>query len=372
MPNDTQLATDMLLLAKLETLSIQHRELSTQLEDSEIASKPARLIEINKTLAKLSRLVEPYRRYLDLDRQLAEAQTLADDSAQEAEMRELARVEADELRTRRNELLEEIKSAIVTGSEAEIAGVIVEIRAGVGGDEAALFARDLMELYTRFAGRHGWRVETISFSPGELGGMKEVILGVKGEGCYAALAFEGGVHRVQRVPATETQGRIHTSTATVAVMPEANFTQVQIDWDKDVEEMVSCAGGPGGQNVNKVASAVQLRHKATGIEVKMRDERSQHKNRDKARRLLLARVSEHYLNEERAKRAGQRKSMVGTGDRSEKIRTYNFPQNRCTDHRIGYTMNNLGDLMQGNLDDLVSALQTHEKQTRLADLDAWM
>ena len=228
-----------------------------------------------------------------------------------------------------------MKTALVTGEDAAISSVILEIRAGTGGDEAALFAGDLYDMYQRYCEKHGFKVEVMDASPSDLGGFKEVILNIKGEGVYQQLGYEGGGHRVQRVPETETQGRIHTSAATVAVLPEPEEVDVQIDWEKDVVEHVSRAGGPGGQNVNKVSSAIRLEHLPTGITVSMRDEKSQHKNRAKARRVLISRVYDHYhAGAAVAARRQPPKNMIGSGDRSQRIRTYNFPQNRCTDHRI--------------------------------------
>jgi peptide chain release factor 1 len=248
-----------------------------------------------------------------------------------------------------------------------IDSVIMEVRAGTGGEEAALFARDLYNMYMKYADRRKWKVEQISFSATGTGGFREVIFGVKGEGVWSELGYEGGGHRVQRVPQTESQGRIHTSAATVAVLPEPQEIDIQIN-PNDVVEHVSRAGGPGGQNVNKVSSAIKLDHIPTGISVNMRDEKSQHKNRAKAWRVLRSRIYEHYHSKERAERDLKRKAMIGSGDRSGKIRTYNFPQNRVTDHRINLSLYNLDRIIAGDMDELIAALKDYDRQQRLKNL----
>jgi peptide chain release factor 1 len=256
----------------------------------------------------------------------------------------------------------------VTSEDAAISSVILEIRAGTGGDEAALFGRSLYDMYLHYCEKKGFTVETLDVSPSELGGFKEIILNVKGTGVYQCLEYEGGGHRVQRVPVTETQGRIHTSAATVAVLPEPEEIDIKIDWEKDVIEHVSRAGGPGGQNVNKVSSAIRLEHVPTGLTVSMRDEKSQHKNRAKARRVLMSRVYDMTVQAQRSHRDATRRNMIGSGDRSQRIRTYNFPQNRCTDHRINLDLYSLDRIMQGDMDELIEALQKHDLQERLKQL----
>ena len=238
--------------------------------------------------------------------------------------------------------------------------VIMEIRAGTGGEEAALFARDLYDMYTKYAEDRKWRIEQLDFNATEMGGFREVIFSVKGEGVWSQLHYEGGGHRVQRVPQTESQGRIHTSAATVAVLPEPKEVDIQINPD-DVVEHVSRSSGPGGQSVNKLSSAVKLEHIPTGITISMQDEKSQHKNRAKAWRVLRSRVYEHFQSQKRAERDSKRRSMIGSGDRSQKIRTYNYPQNRVTDHRIGLSLYNLDSILEGDLDTVIKNLEDHER-----------
>ncbi|RJP35222.1 MAG: PCRF domain-containing protein [Phycisphaerales bacterium] len=355
------------LLTKLSELSERYGDLLGQMNDPAVASNPARTAEIGKELGRLRRLVDPYRSLRTVRDQLDSATALMADRSQDPDLRELAEEEAAELRGRYDQMLEDLKERIVMDDDSAIQSVILEIRAGTGGEEAALFVRDLYEMYLRFCERRGLRVEVLDQSGADSGGLKEVVLSVKGERVYRMLGYEGGGHRVQRVPQTEAQGRIHTSAATVAVLPEPEEINIEINWEKDVEEFVSRAGGPGGQNVNKVSSAIRLVHKETGITVSMRDEKSQHKNRAKGRRLMLSRVYDHYRSKEVAARDSARRTMIGSGDRSQRIRTYNFPQNRVTDHRINQDFN-LERVIEGDLDDLVEALQTHDKEQRLKSL----
>jgi peptide chain release factor 1 len=356
------------LLRRLDELSQRWDEVTRAMNDPANATSPTRLVALSKERGKLSRLVEPYRSYRRVLDEMAESREIARDSTQDEELRELATEELARLETRREELLERLKEAFVTGDDAAIGSVILEIRAGTGGNEAALFARDLYGMYARYCERQGLKVEVLEASPSELGGFKEVVLSIKGEEAYRKLGYESGGHRVQRVPETESQGRIHTSAATVAVLPEPEEVDVKIDWDRDVEEYVSRAGGPGGQNVNKVSSAIRLVHRPTGITVSMRDEKSQHKNRAKARRLMKSRVYDHHLHAQQNERAAERKTLIGSGDRSQRIRTYNFPQNRCTDHRINLDLYSLDRVIMGEMDELVSALQDYDKEQRLKNL----
>jgi peptide chain release factor 1 len=356
------------VIAKLNELRRRYDELSVEMSQRSVAGDPARLTELAKEHGRLRRIVEPYLAYERLVNQAAEARELVADPTTDAELRALAEAEIGELEVQAEAQFGYISGLLVAGDDAAIDSVIVEIRAGTGGEEAALFARDLCDAYQRYAERMGFKVEVLDASPTDLGGFREVVLNVKGEGVYQHFGYEGGGHRVQRVPKTEAQGRIHTSAATVAVLPEPQEVDVRIDWDKDVVEHVSRAGGPGGQNVNKVSSAIRLEHVPTGITVSMRDEKSQHKNRAKARRILLTRVYEQQMQSRQSERDRARKTMVGSGDRSQRIRTYNFPQNRCTDHRIHLDLYSLDRIMLGELEPLIEALQEQDKRERLAAL----
>ena len=355
--------TNAPVLKKLAELDARCVEINQQICDPEISQDVNKLIPLTKEQGKLMPLVSRYRQYRDITSQLEDARAMLDDP----EMKEMAAAEIESLTTQQEQLLEDIKNTLVMADDAAIDSVIMEIRPGTGGDEASLFAGDLNEMYKRYADKQGWKVETMDFSGTEMGGIREVTLNIKGPGVWAQLGYEGGGHRVQRVPETESQGRVHTSAATVAVLPEPEEVDIEINPD-DMIENVSCAGGPGGQNVNKVASAIRLEHVPTGIVVSMRDERSQHKNRAKAYRILKTRLYEYYQNKADAERSSARKSMIGSGDRSQRIRTYNFPQNRLTDHRINLSLYSLDKIMMGELDDVIAAMQDYDKQQRLENL----
>ncbi len=359
---------DERLLARLEELSLRSEDLNEQLCDPAVSSNPIKLVSITKEIGRLRRLVDPYRLLRKMRIELTDAQAITLDKTQDDDIREMASMEVDELTPQSDALLEKLKSLIVTDDDAAINSIIMEIRAGTGGDEAALFARDLYNMYQRYCEKKKFTVEVLDISGSDVGGFKDIVLNIKGEEVYRYLGYESGGHRVQRVPDTETQGRIHTSAATVAVLPEPEEINITIDWDKDVDEFVSRAGGPGGQNVNKVSSAIKLQHKETGITVSMRDDKSQHKNRSKARRIMKTRLYDHFQKIGDDERSAARKTMVGSGDRSQRIRTYNFPQNRLTDHRIRLDLHSLDKVIQGEMDQLIDALQTHDKEQRLQNI----
>jgi peptide chain release factor 1 len=356
------------LLSKLQEISDHYDALNEQLSDPAVASNAVRIVSINKELGRLRRLVLPFRELRDVATQLEDTRAVIAEGAADPEMVELAEAERTALETRHGELFNHLKELMVNDEDAAIISIIMEIRAGVGGEEAALFARDLFTMYLRYCERKGLSVEILDQSGSDKGGLKEVVMNIKGPEVFRLLGYEGGGHRVQRVPETEAQGRIHTSAATVAVLPEPEEINIDINWETDVEEFVSRAGGPGGQNVNKVSSAIRLVHKTTGLTVNMRDEKSQHKNRAKARRLLLTRLYDHFRHAADAERRTTKRAMIGSGDRSERIRTYNFPQNRMTDHRIGLDLHYLDRILQGDLDELIGALQTYDTEQRLKAL----
>lgn len=351
------------IIAKLDELEQRYSSIEDQILDPAISSDHSKLIPLTKEQAKLRPVISLYRSYKDAIEGIEGSQELLEDP----EMAELAEIEIAELQEKSESTLQQIKDELVMADDAVIDSVILEIRPGTGGDEAALFTRDLFEMYSRYSDKNKWKVEVISLSGMEKGGLKEVIASIKGPGVWSALGYEGGGHRVQRVPETETQGRIHTSAATVAIMPEPEEVEVDIN-PNDVVEHVSRAGGPGGQSVNKINSAIKLEHIPTGITVSMRDEKSQHKNRSKAWRILRSRIYEHFISKERAERDSQRKAMIGSGDRSQRIRTYNFPQNRLTDHRINLTLYSLDKIIAGEMDEVVEALKLYDKQQRLESL----
>jgi len=355
------------LLVKLDEIDARYAEIERQISDPAIAKEPARLIALSKERSKLQSIVSKYGEYKKAVAGIRDAEQMVNDQTVEPDLRALAEEEIEQLSARAEQLREEMQNTLVMADDLHVDSVIMEIRAGTGGEEAALFARDLYNMYVRYADSRRWKVELLDFSPSDMGGFREAIFNIRGEGVWSELGYEGGGHRVQRVPETEAQGRIHTSAATVAVLPEPEEVDVEIN-PSDVVEHVSRAGGPGGQNVNKVSSAIRLEHVPTGITVNMREEQSQHKNRAKAWRILRSRVYELYESKRRAERDSQRRTMIGSGDRSEKIRTYNYPQNRVTDHRIGLSLYNLDRIMTGAMGELIAALREYDRQQRLKNL----
>lgn len=353
------------LIRKLDELDEEYETLAAQLMDSEVLADHRKVRMLSIKRAAIESLVCDYRVYRQMLEQIDELQQLIDEQA-DAELMELAREELPELRSKSQELMESIQKQLVTAEDQTVGSIILEIRAGVGGDEAAIWAGDLLSMYQRYAADKGWDFEIIQAATSEMGGFKQVIVSIAGEGVWAHLGYEGGTHQVKRVPATEAQGRVHTSTATVAVLPEPEEVQVELD-PNDVKESITTAQGPGGQNVNKVATAVHLIHVPTGIEVRMQETKSQAQNREKAWQLLRARLFERQKAEAEAQRAEARSSMIGSGGRAEKIRTYRYKENIVVDHRIGRSFN-LGEVMAGDLQPLIDQLVEHDTAQRLAAL----
>ncbi len=338
---------------RLAALEARHEELARALADPAIFGDRGRYQQVAREHAGLAQIVSAYREYQQIAREIDEAEALSREP--DPEIRQLATSEKAGLVERQARLARAIEHMLIPKDPRDERNVIVEIRAGAGGDEAALFAGDILRMYVRYAERHGWKSEMLSGSPTGLGGFKEAVLAIGGRGAYSRLKYESGVHRVQRVPATEASGRIHTSTATVAVLPEAEEVDVTIRPD-ELRVDTYRAGSAGGQNVNKVETAVRITHLPTGIVIACQDERSQHQNREKAMRILRAHLLERAVEQQQAEIAQARRRQVGTAERSEKIRTYNFPQDRITDHRIGKTLHDLPGLLDGDLDELIDAL----------------
>lgn len=352
---------------KLREVERKFDELTHRLADPDLMSDPKALMEVTRERARLEKVVVSFRELEQAEADLAGAKELLE--VDDEEMREMAKAELKELAPKVEALEQELQLALLPRDPLDDKSVVLEIRAGAGGDEAALFAGELFLLYERYAADNGWSVEVMSDSPGSAGGFKEIIATIEGPEVYARLKFEGGVHRVQRVPQTESQGRIHTSTVTVAIMPEAEEVDVAID-DKDLRIDTMRASGHGGQSVNTTDSAVRIVHLPTNTMVVCRDEKSQHKNKAKAMKVLRARLYDLEREKADASLGEQRKSMVGTGDRSEKIRTYNFPQDRVTDHRINLTLHNLPKIMSGDLEPVVGALRAHAQAALLESGEA--
>ncbi|GMU39164.1 MAG: peptide chain release factor 1 [Chloroflexota bacterium] len=351
------------MLERVAELDARFDELTRLLADPDVLADHRRMQEIAQERSQLEPIVAIYRDYLAAQQALEEARSLANDA--DSDVRDMAHEESVQAEADMARLEQELKLALLPKDPADARNVIVEIRAGTGGDEAGLFAADLFGMYQRYAERRGWKVEIMDSSANEAGGYREIVFELQGQGAYSRLKFESGVHRVQRVPATEQQGRIHTSTATVAVMPEVDEVDVDINWD-DVRIDIYHSGGAGGQNVNKVATAVRMTHNPTGIVVVCQDERSQAKNRAKAEAHLRAKLYTLEREKQDSEQAALRRSQVGSGDRSEKIRTYNYPQDRITDHRIGLTVHGIPRVMDGDLDPLIEAVSAEDQARLLA------
>ena len=351
------------MFERLDQIEARYEELTSALATLEIIQDSAKYQKTAKAHSEIAPVVERYREYKDLKKGIAESKAVLADE-KDSEMRAYAQEELDNLEVRLARVEEELKVLLLPKDPNDEKNVILEIRAGTGGDEATLFAAEIFRMYTRYAETQGWKVEVLSTSESAVGGLKEVIALMEGNRVYSRMKYESGVHRVQRVPATEQQGRVHTSAVTVAVLPEAEDVDVKID-PKDLRVDTFCSSGPGGQSVNTTYSAVRITHIPTNTVVSCQDEKSQIKNRDKAMRVLRSRLYEMEMQKQQEALARERKSMVGTGDRSEKIRTYNFPQNRVTDHRIGLTIHQLQEVIDGKLQPIVEALVTHFEAEKL-------
>ncbi|RYL95116.1 peptide chain release factor 1 [Sporolactobacillus sp. THM7-4] len=356
------------MFQRLQSLEDRYEKLNQMLADPEIIHDPAKLRKYSKEQADLQETVTVYRKYKQTETELEDAKTMLDDPL-DAGMKEMVHDEIGRLEEGKAELEEQLRKLLIPKDPNDDRNVIVEIRGAAGGDEAALFAGDLFKMYSRYAEEQNWKTEVIDASPNEIGGYKEIVFMISGKGAYSRLKFENGAHRVQRVPETESGGRIHTSTATVAVLPEAEDVEFELN-EKDIRVDRFASSGPGGQSVNTTMSAIRLTHIPTGIVVSCQEERSQIKNKEKAMKVLRARVYDKYQKEAQAAYDSTRKSAVGTGDRSERIRTYNFPQNRVTDHRIGLTLHQLDQVMNGKIDEIINALILNDQAKRMEQANA--
>ncbi len=354
------------LEAKLDEVVHQYEDLNAQLATPDVLSDPDALRRLGQEVARLAPVVEKYQELRRARDELAGARQLRD--VGDYEMKALAREEVSRLEADDTRLIDELRVLLLPRDPADDGNVILEIRAGAGGDEAALFASELLRMYLQYATRHKFKAEVMSLNETGIGGVKEAIVEIAGDGAYSRLKFESGTHRVQRVPATESSGRIHTSTATVVVMPEVEETEIEIDEEKDLRIDVKRSSGPGGQSVNTTDSAVRITHLPTGLVVEIQDEKSQHKNKAKALAVLRARLKDAARQKQREEDSATRRSMVGAGDRSDKVRTYNYPQDRVTDHRVGMDLSNLPKVMMGELDRLIDTLIQTDQAERLADL----
>lgn len=355
------------MLEKLKGIKERYEQLTELLSDPAVIGDQNRYRELSKEQAGLTDIVNAYDEYMAADAEIESCKAMLEE-ADDAAMREMIHEELNELSAKEHELSEQLKVMLLPKDPNDDKDVIIEVRAGTGGEEAALFGADLLRMYTRYAERHGYKAELMNENYTEKGGVKEVVLSLQGKGAYSRMKFESGVHRVQRVPETESQGRIHTSAATVAVLPEAEDVEVDIN-PNDLQIDTYRSGGAGGQHVNKTESAIRITHIPTGLVVQCQDERSQHKNRDKAMRVLKSRLLELYQSKAAEAEADERKSQVGSGDRSERIRTYNFPQSRVTDHRIGLTLYKLEAFLDGDMDEVIDALILAERTRQLSSAE---
>ncbi len=349
---------------QLENVATSLAEAEKRMSDPAIVSDRRAMSELGREHNRLKKIKLVSDKWLDVRNQLEDARSLLEED--DEEMVDLARADIEELEPQLEKVFEELRIVLMPSEPEDARDAIVEIRAGTGGEEAGLFAGDLLRMYERFVERRKWKLETLSATPSEMGGFKEVIIAVRGDGAFGVMKFEGGVHRVQRVPSTESQGRVHTSAATVAVLPEAEEVDVTIAAN-EIRVDVYRSSGPGGQSVNTTDSAIRITHLETGLVVTCQDEKSQHKNKDKAMRVLRARLYERAIAEGQAKRAASRKDLIGSGDRSAKIKTYNYPQNRVTDHRINMTLYRLQEIMDGDLDEMMDAMRLADAEAKLAD-----
>ena len=352
---------------ELEEIREKYRQLTQSLSDPSLATQPQKIKKIAKERAELQPIVKMYETYEEVLKQIRDSEEISDDKNSDPELKQLAQEEIEKLQEKKEKIEEELRILLLPKDPNDGKDVIMEIRAGAGGDEASLFAQDLFRMYSRFSEIMGWKLEVMSTSVSPIGGFKEIIFSIKGDRVYSQLKYESGVHRVQRVPQTEASGRIHTSTVTVAVLPEADEVDVEID-PKDLRIEAFGASGPGGQNVNRNYTAIRVSHKPSGLVVSCQDEKSQHRNKDKAMRILRSRLLDIAQREQQQKIAQNRKSQVGTGERSEKIRTYNFPQSRVTDHRLNLTLHRLEEVLDGNLDEIIDALILRAQSNQLASL----
>jgi peptide chain release factor 1 len=355
------------LTEKLNSIVKRHEEVGQRLSDPQVLSNPAERLKLAKDHAEMGEIVDTYARYREILERFAQAEEIQKDPKSEPELKEMAVIEVSELKSDRETLERRLLSLLLPKDKNDERNIFLEIRAGAGGEEAALFASELFRMYAKYAEKMGWKVEMMTSSTTGIGGLKEIIVLIEGKGVYRRLRYESGVHRVQRVPTTEAGGRIHTSTVTVAVLPEAEEVDVQID-PKDIEIETKTSSGPGGQSVNTTYSAVRLTHIPTGIVISCQDERSQLKNKSKAMKILRSRLLELEREKQESEIAQNRRSQVGTGDRSEKIRTYNFPQNRVTDHRINLTVHQLDAVLNGDLDSFIDALIAQNEGKRLKQI----